>query len=71
MEKNDHPDGRVVTLKEPAIAYGLDVIRIHADHADDGAKEAELNVTHPDARRRALQDLLEVDTGEATAKAGA
>ena len=69
--QHDHrPHDVVVALEEAVLHHCTIVVRVDAEQADDGAEKAQLYVAHPNARGRALEQLLEVDAGKARAKAG-
>jgi dihydropteroate synthase len=71
MKKHDHPDSSVVALKEATIAHGSQIIRVDAEKRNNGSEKAKLDISHPNARRRAFQYFLKVDTRESTAEASA
>ncbi len=71
MDNNYSPNSWVVSLEESTVADRFYVICIHADHSNQASKETQLNVPHPNACRRAFQDLFKVHTSESTGEASA
>mmetsp|Transcript_25827 Transcript_25827/g.63889 ORF Transcript_25827/g.63889 Transcript_25827/m.63889 type:complete len:405 (+) Transcript_25827:186-1400(+) len=68
----DHrPCGRAEAM-QPSVGHHLVVIAlVHSEELQRDREEAQLDVAHPDGGRVALEDLLQVDGGEARADAHA
>ena len=65
LENDEREDDPVVAVEVSSLADERAVAELHRDEARHDADDAQLHVAQPDALRRALEDLLEVDARKA------